>query len=193
MAAYIPPGWPTGVHPPASEGFTESAVAWLFEVVPPDYRLHGVLRRHPAALAALARHHTAASVEGARQGYRTVRTELAEKMPPHAVDAVLAVYRTEGRRLATAAKAVELVERALNGERFTAKFLSPGPNAGGRRGPQDHGNARGNRRTARTDQAVSDSTAWLHTTGKKVRRVPRRPRKESRPWDSEGRWHWRPA
>jgi hypothetical protein len=124
MAAYIPPGWPTGVHPPGSEGFTESAVAWLFEVVPPDYRLHGVLRRHPAALAALARHHTTASVEGARQGYRTVRTELAEKVPPHAVDAVLAVYRTEGRRLATAAKAVELVERALNGERFTAKLLS---------------------------------------------------------------------
>ena len=82
MAAYIPPGWPTGVHPPGSEGFTESAVAWLFEIVPPDYRLHGVLRRHPAALAALARHHTTASVEGARQGYRTVRTELAEKVPP---------------------------------------------------------------------------------------------------------------
>jgi hypothetical protein len=110
------------VHPPGSEGFTESAVAWLFEIVPPDYRLHGVLRRHPAALAAMARHHTTACVEGARQGYRTVRTELAEKVPPHAVDAVLAVYRTEGRRLAAAAKAVELVERALNGERFTAKL-----------------------------------------------------------------------
>lgn len=129
MATYIPPGWPTGVHPPGSEGFTESAIAWLFEIVPPDYRLHGVLRRHPAALAALARHHTTASVEGARQGYRTVRTELAEKVPPHAVDAVLAVYRTEGHRLAAAAKAVDLVERALNGERFTAKLgsLSPPP------------------------------------------------------------------
>ena len=123
MATYIPPGWPTGVHPPGSEGFTESAVAWLFEIVPPDYRLHGVLRRHPAALAALARHHTTSCVEGAREGYRTVRTELAEKVPPHAVDAVLAVYRTEGRRLAAAAKAVDLVERALNGERFTARLL----------------------------------------------------------------------
>lgn len=114
MATYIPPGWPTGVHPPGSEGFTESAVAWLLETVPPDYRLHGVLRRHPSALAALARHHTAACVEGARQGYRTVRTELAETVPPHAIDAVLAAYRTEGRRLAAAAKAVELVERALS-------------------------------------------------------------------------------
>lgn len=122
MATYIPPGWPTGVHPPGSEGFEESAIAWLFEAVPPDFRLHGVLRRHPAALAAMARHHTTACVEGARQGYRTARTELAETVPPHAVDAVLAAYRTEGRRLAATAKAVKLVERAIRGERFTAKL-----------------------------------------------------------------------
>jgi hypothetical protein len=122
MGAHIPPGWPTGVHPPGTEGFEESAVAWLFEVVPPDFRLHGVLRRHPAALAAMARHHTIACVEGARQGYRTARTELAESLPPHAVDAMLAAYRTEGRRLAATAKAVELIERAIRGERFAAKL-----------------------------------------------------------------------
>lgn len=122
MATYIPPGWPTGVHPPGSEGFEETAVAWLLDVVPPDYRLHGVLRRHPAALAAMARHHTAACVEGARQGYRTARTELAEALPPHAVDAVLTAYRAEGRRLAATARAVVLVERAIHGERFSAKL-----------------------------------------------------------------------
>ena len=116
MATYIPPGWPTGVHPPESEGFEATAVAWLLDVVPPDYRLHGVLRRHPVALAAMARHHTAACVEGARQGYRTARTELAEALPPHAVDAVLAAYRAEGRRLAAIAQAVVLVERAMRGE-----------------------------------------------------------------------------
>src|ERR1700742_1067378 len=66
MAAYIPPGWPTGVHPPGSEDFEATAIAWLLDVVPPDFRLHGVLRRHPAALAAMARHHTQACVEGAR-------------------------------------------------------------------------------------------------------------------------------
>lgn len=124
MAVYVPPDWPTGVHPPGSEGFEESAITWLFEVVPPDFRLHGVLRRHPAALAAMARHHATACVEGARQGYRTARTELAEAVPPHAVDAVLAAYRTEGRRLAATAKAVELVERAIRGERFTARLLA---------------------------------------------------------------------
>lgn len=122
MAAYLPPGWPTGVHPPGSADFESTAVAWLLEIVPPDYRLHGVLRRHPVALAAMARHHTSACVEGARAGYRTVRTDLAEALPPHAVDAVLAAYRTEGRRLAATARAVVLVERAMHGEIFAPKL-----------------------------------------------------------------------
>src|SRR6266568_2835315 len=122
MGTYIPPGWPAGVHPPGSEDFESTAVGWLLDVVPPDYRLHGVLRRYPVALAAMARYHSKACVEGARQGYRTARTELAGKLPPHAVDTVLAAYRKEGARLAATARAVGLVERALRGEVFTARM-----------------------------------------------------------------------
>lgn len=127
MAAYIPPGWPAGVHPPGSEGFEATAVAWLLDVVPPDFRLHGVLRRHPTALATMARHHTQACVEGARAGYRSTRSELGETIPPHAIDAVLAAYRTEGRRLAATARAVTLIERALRGEVFTPRHLCLAP------------------------------------------------------------------
>jgi hypothetical protein len=130
MAAYLPPEWPTGVHPPSSEEFERTAVTWLLDVVPPDYRLHGVLRRHPVALATLARRHLAACVEGARQGYRTARTELGDVLPVSGVDAVLAAYRSEGRRLVTAARAADLVERALRGEEFTPQLHdSPGPRA----------------------------------------------------------------
>jgi hypothetical protein len=125
MGAYIPPGWPAGVHPPGSEDFESTAVGWLLDVVPPDYRLHGVLRRYPVALAALARYHSKACVEGARQGYRTARTELADALPPHAIDTVLAAYRKEGARLAATAEAVDLVERALRGEVFTPKMSLP--------------------------------------------------------------------
>jgi len=128
MAAYLPPGWPTGVHPPGSEGFERTAVAWLLDVVPPDYRLHGVLQRHPVALATLARRHLAACVEGARQGYRTARTELGDVLPVSGVDAVLAAYRSEGRRLVTTARAADLVERALRGKEFTPPpHEAPGP------------------------------------------------------------------
>ena len=125
MGAYIPPGWPAGVHPPGSDDFESTAAGWLLDVVPPDYRLHGVLRRYPVALAALARYHSRACVEGARQGYRTARTELAGVLPPHAIDTVLAAYRKEGARLAATAEAVDLVERALRGEVFTPKMSLP--------------------------------------------------------------------
>lgn len=113
------------MHPPGSEDFESTAVGWLLDVVPPDYRLHGVLRRYPVALAALARYHSKACVEGARQGYRTARTELAGALPPHAIDTVLAAYRKEGARLAATAEAVDLVERALRGEVFTPKMSLP--------------------------------------------------------------------
>ena len=114
MDVHLPSGWPAPVDPPGSERFEASAVAWLLDLVP-DLRTHPI-RRYPLALAAIARHVTAGAVDGARAGYRTARTELGEALPPHAVDAALAAYRDEGRRLAAAAKAAELVERALRGE-----------------------------------------------------------------------------
>src|ERR1700683_1960900 len=129
MGAYTPPGWPAGGHPPDSEEFESTAVTWLLDVVPPDYRLHGVLRRYPVALATMARYHTKACVEGARQGYRTARTALAGALPPHAIDTVLAAYRKEGARLAATARAVGLIERALRGETFPSKTSETPPPA----------------------------------------------------------------
>ena len=133
MSAYVPPGWPSGVHPPGTEDFERTAQAWLLDTVPADYRLHGVLRRYPLALAAMAIHHTKACVAGAREGYRTARTELGSALPPHALDAVLAAYRAEGRRLVATAQAVDLVARALRGEVFTPQ-LQDAPRPGDRRG-----------------------------------------------------------
>jgi hypothetical protein len=97
-------------------------VSWLLDVVPPDYRVHGVLLRHPIALAALARHHLAACVEGARQGYRSARAELGKDLPPTGLAAVLTAYQDEGRRLVAAARGAELVSRALRGERFVPQL-----------------------------------------------------------------------
>ena len=142
MAEYVPPGWPTGVHPPGSEEFEQTAVAWLLDVVPPDYRLHGVLRRHPVALATLARHHLAACVVGAREGYRTARAELGNRLPPGSLDAVLDAYRTEGTRLVETARAVDLVGRALRGEVFTPQLAGTqdkGRSTATKRGPDQGG------------------------------------------------------
>ncbi|MGH3302546.1 MAG: hypothetical protein ACRDOK_12840 [Streptosporangiaceae bacterium] len=140
-AAQVPAGWPAGVHPPGSPDFERTAVNWLLDVVPPDYRLHGVLLRHPVALAALAGHHLAACVEGARAGYRSARADLGKDLPPSGMAAVLAVYQAEGRRLVTTAQAVDLVSRALRGETFVpqlagARPAGAAPAASGRRQPR---------------------------------------------------------
>ena len=170
MGTYIPPGWPAGVHPPGSEEFESTAVGWLLDVVPPDYRLHGVLRRYPVALATMARYHSKACVEGARQGYRTARTELAGALPPHAIDTVLAAYRKEGARLAATARAVDLVERALRGEVFTPK-MSPPP-AGPRQDRRSAGapGARGRRRRSgetRPGRKAAEQRAPRHGRGRR--------------------------
>ena len=133
MAAYVPPGWPSGVHPPGSEDFERTAQAWLLDVVPADYRLHGVLRRYPLALAAMANHHARACVTAAREGYRNARTEVGGALPPHALEALLTAYRAEGRRLVATAQAVDLVARALRGEVFTPQLQDAAAQPDGQR------------------------------------------------------------
>jgi hypothetical protein len=122
MSLSVPTDWPAGVHPPGSPDFARTASAWLLDAVHPDYRLHGVLVRHPIALAAVARHHLNACVDGARNGYRTARSDLGRHLPPGALEQVLAAYGAEGRRLATAARAAELIERALCGDRLVPQL-----------------------------------------------------------------------
>jgi hypothetical protein len=104
------------VQLPGSDGFELTAVAWLLDIVPPEARQSQVLRRYPVALAFLARHHALGTLEGARRSYRTARGELGAEVPPHAVEALLTAYRTEGYRLRDTARAVTAVERALRGE-----------------------------------------------------------------------------
>lgn len=113
MSAYVPRGWPAQVHPPGADRFEDTALAWLLELVPPEYRRYGVLRRYPLALARMARHHVDASVEAAREGFRTARVDLGDVVPPHGIESVLDAYRREGARLVALLRAVELVETAL--------------------------------------------------------------------------------
>ncbi|MFV2197167.1 hypothetical protein [Nocardiopsis sp. LOL_012] len=107
------PDWPAGVHPPGADSFEQTALVWLFDHVPADYRLHGVLRRHPVALSRLAHQYVSAALEAAREGYRTARVDLREHLPPHALDQVMNAYRDEGRRMAALLRSVEAVDAEL--------------------------------------------------------------------------------
>jgi hypothetical protein len=116
---YLPPGWPIEVHPPGSDGFERTAVGWLLDRCPPDFRAYEVLRKHPPLLARLAAEQLAAAVAACRDGYRTARADLRDVVPAPAVDQLLAAYEREGRRLAADVRAADLVGRALRGETFT--------------------------------------------------------------------------
>lgn len=116
---YLPGSWPTAVSPPGADDWEASAAAWLLDQLPADFRDYPVIRRHPAALASMARYHVRACLEGARASYRSAREELGAAVPPHAVDGMMKALKVEGFRMAETLRGVELVERALHGERFT--------------------------------------------------------------------------
>jgi hypothetical protein len=120
--ATVPPGWPEEVRPPGAPDWERTAVAWLLDLCPPDYRAHEVLRRYPVLLARFARDHVAAGLEAARTGWRTVRVELADQLPPDAIEAAMTAYEREGSRLAAAARGVEVVAAALRGEQWVPRL-----------------------------------------------------------------------
>jgi hypothetical protein len=121
-SAHAPPGWPTEVRPPGAPDWERTAVAWLFDLCPPDYRAYDVLRAHPVVLARFAAGQVGAAVEAARAGLGTARAELRDLVPAEVVEAAVAAYEREGQRLEATARAVTLVEQALQGKRFVPRL-----------------------------------------------------------------------
>ena len=78
----LPPGWPGEVQPPGTAGWERSAMAWLFDQCPPDYRGYDVLRRHPVVLARFAATALDAAVDAADSGLHSVRSELRGRVEP---------------------------------------------------------------------------------------------------------------
>lgn len=118
----LPPGWPREVLSPYAPDWEQSAVAWLLDLCPPEYRTHEVLRAHPVVLVRFGRQHVAAMVAAAREGFRTARADLGGVVTPEVLEATLAAYDREGRRLVQTGKAVDVVEAALKGERWVPRL-----------------------------------------------------------------------
>lgn len=118
----VPPGWPAEVVPPGGPDWVESAVAWLLDACPADYRGQDVWRRHPVALAWVAGHHLSGQVAAMREAYRAARVELGADVPPEALPAVLLALETEGLRLRAAARGADLVADALRGRDYVPRL-----------------------------------------------------------------------
>jgi hypothetical protein len=116
-----PPGWPGEVRPPDAPGWERSAVAWLLDRCPADYRGHPVLSRHPLALAHLAACHVDAELAGLRAARAGARTALIG-LPPSALGETLAALDSEEARLIAARRGVALVTGGLRGERHVPRL-----------------------------------------------------------------------
>lgn len=117
-----PPGWPAQVRPPGAPGWEHTAVGWLLDICPPEYRSYPVLRRHEVVLARFAVLHVEACQAGVRRGLSEARAALRDVVDPDTVESAVATWQREDARLLSERRAVGLVEDALRGRRFVARL-----------------------------------------------------------------------
>lgn len=117
-----PPGWPAEVRPPDAPDWEASAVSWLLDLCPPDWRGYPALRRHPVVLARFAVLHVEAGQVAAKRGVAEARVELRGLVGLDVVEAAVQTWLLEDARLLGTRRAVGLVEQALRGTRFRPRL-----------------------------------------------------------------------
>jgi hypothetical protein len=117
-----PPGWPHQVRPPDAPEWEQSAIGWLLDICPPEYRSYPVLRRHAVVLARFALLHVEGCQAAVRRGLSEARAVLRDVAEPQTVEAAVETWHAEAVRLAAERRAVGLVEEALRGRRFVARL-----------------------------------------------------------------------
>ena len=122
MSLVAPPGWPREVRPPDAPDWEGTAVSWLLDLCPAEYRRYPGLRRHVVVLARFAVLHVEASQAACRRGLSEARSELRDVVDPEVVEAAVQTFQREEARLVAVRRAVGLVEEALRGRRFVARL-----------------------------------------------------------------------
>jgi hypothetical protein len=121
-ASYTPPGWPGQVRPPGAPGWEPTAIAYLLDCCPADFRAYRVLRNHPVVLAQFALHFVNGQHEASQRGLAEVRTSLSDCVEPDVVDAATQAWLEQDARLARVRRAVTLLDEALRGRVFVRKL-----------------------------------------------------------------------
>ena len=118
-----PPGWPRQVRPPDAPEWERTAVNWLLDLCPPEYRGYPALRRHVVVLARFAVLHVEACHAAVKRGLSEARAELRDVATLDVIDAAVETWLTEEARLTGVRRAAGLVEEALRGRRYVALVL----------------------------------------------------------------------
>jgi hypothetical protein len=119
---YVPPGWPNQVRPPGAPGWEATAIAYLLDCCPADFRSYRVLRNHPVVLAQFAMHFVNGQQEASERGLADVRTSLNECVEPDIVESAAQAWLEQAARLVRIRRAVALIDEALRGRVFVPKL-----------------------------------------------------------------------
>lgn len=117
-----PPGWPRPVRPPDTPDWEATAVSWLLDLCPPDYRRFTGLRRHVVVLARFAVLHVEAQQAATRRGLSDIRGDLRHLADEAVVMAAVQTFQLEDARLQGVRREVGLVEEALRGRRYRVRM-----------------------------------------------------------------------
>ena len=122
MPFVAPPGWPRQVRPPDAPDWERTAVNWLLDICPPEYRSYPALRRHVVVLARFAVLHVEACQLACNRGLSQARSELRDVAELDVVEAAVQTWHAESARLLAVRRAAGLVEEALRGRRTAARL-----------------------------------------------------------------------
>jgi hypothetical protein len=117
-----PPGWPREVRPPDAPDWEATAVNWLLDLCPAEYRRYTGLRRHVVVLARFAVLYVEAQQAACRRGLSQIRADLKDVATLEVVDAAVLTFQLDEARLLATRRAVGLVEDALRGRRYIARL-----------------------------------------------------------------------
>jgi hypothetical protein len=121
-AIYVPPGWPIRVRPPGAPDWEVTAIEFLLDCCPADYRSYQVLRRHPVVLARFAAEFVESQVQASRSGLAGVRVDLADVVSAEVVQSAVDAWAEQEARLVRLRREVDLVEKSLRGKVFIRKL-----------------------------------------------------------------------
>jgi hypothetical protein len=110
------------VRPPGAPDWEATAVAWLLDLCPPEYRSYPTLRRHAVVLARFAVLHVGACQAAVNEGLSEARAVLRDVAEGAVVEAAVETWQRESARLLGVRREVGLVEEALRGRRFVARL-----------------------------------------------------------------------
>lgn len=119
---YLPPGWPARVRPPGAPEWESTAISFLLDCCPPDFRAYRVLRNHPVVLARFAARFVEGQHRCTQEGLAEIRTSLKDLVASGVIEAAAEAWLAEDARLARTRRAVILVEQALRGQAFVRKL-----------------------------------------------------------------------